>query len=916
MEIENLEQDTQLEREEREQEIFLSGELYASVGDGKLTIQKNGTDIGSFTANQSEDTNINIIVPTATSELTNDANFQNANDLSTAISNHNQSSSAHQDIRQAITDEATARFNADNSLQGQIDAITSASDVVDIVGTYAELQAYDTQHLKDNDVVKVLQDETHNDAMTYWRWSTHTQTWTYIGAEGPYYTKSETNTLLDEKLDADEVPDGFFDGPATITPASSTSVTIKDSIKLKSVELLGDTTQQTYSGYNLFNKDGSSLISQSLSSFTRWGYKLPKASGDFYVTKSIEDNVNYRVVEDDNGTLTIKAYVNIIGEGVKITNSNNDFYILCISTQNQQTASGYFDANNFMMAYSDVAYEPYVGGTASPNPDYPQNVNVVTGTQTIKATGKNLWSFDSSYSNSSGIVWVLPMSNFYLKAGTYIFSWDSTTSENIRIGYMLASGTTYSKNLTKTGHTTWIATFAEDVIQIGLRINNSNTISNIQLEKGSTATDYQPYQSQSYTVDLGSIELCKIGTYQDKIYKSGDDWYVHKECGKTILDGSVDEGWGGGSSGASPNCLYVYTAVADTELGSNAFQTIAKCSHFTNAGKLINNSIADNVSEFSAGATSNTKLRFLVRKEVAADRAAWETWLGSHNISVYYRIATPTDTKITDSSLISQLNAVLNATLYQPTTIITSSGNLAAILGLEAFTDNLNSLLEIASEPTPESKTYSDFVGTDGITAGTAGLVPAPATTDAGKFLKADGTWDTAGGGSTINVVQTVGNSQTDVMSQRAITSMVFKDPTTRYQTLISGGSSDTSGTGSVALGYGAQAYGQQAIAIASGIADASRAISIGGHANNSQGAKAQGSIALGYGATTTQVGEMNIGSSDTSYGYNSSNYRLLSGVYDGQGANDAVNVGQVNDTIDAINTALGTNIPHIGAST
>ena len=37
------------------------------------------------------------------------------------------------------------------------------------------------------------------------------------------------------------------------------------------------------------------------------------------------------------------------------------------------------------------------------------------------------------------------------------------------------------------------------------------------------------------------------------------------------------------------------------------------------------------------------------------------------------------------------------------------------------------------------------FTGTDGTAAGAAGLVPAPATTDAGKFLKADGTWDTAG---------------------------------------------------------------------------------------------------------------------------------------------------------------------------
>lgn len=46
----------------------------------------------------------------------------------------------------------------------------------------------------------------------------------------------------------------------------------------------------------------------------------------------------------------------------------------------------------------------------------------------------------------------------------------------------------------------------------------------------------------------------------------------------------------------------------------------------------------------------------------------------------------------------------------------------------------------------PEVVTYSNFTGTDGTSAGTSGLVPAPATTDAGKFLKADGTWDTAGG--------------------------------------------------------------------------------------------------------------------------------------------------------------------------
>ena len=43
-----------------------------SVGNGILTIQKNGTSAGTFTANATTDKTINIIVPTKVSELTDD----------------------------------------------------------------------------------------------------------------------------------------------------------------------------------------------------------------------------------------------------------------------------------------------------------------------------------------------------------------------------------------------------------------------------------------------------------------------------------------------------------------------------------------------------------------------------------------------------------------------------------------------------------------------------------------------------------------------------------------------------------------------------------------------------------------------------------------------------------------------------
>lgn len=156
-----------------------------------------------------------------------------------------------------------------------------------------------------------------------------------------------------------------------------------------------------------------------------------------------------------------------------------------------------------------------------------------------------------------------------------------------------------------------------------------------------------------------------------------------------------------------------------------------------------------------------------------------------------------------------------------------------------------------------------------------------------------------ATGGSGPTVVQTTGTSTTDVMSQNAVTSMIYDDPATKGKIKIS----DTLMTGSqlgaasISMGSDAKATKPNAIAIGRG--------AYAGHNN---------SVAIGYGATTSANGEFNIGAGYFTVGYNSSNYRLLSGVYDGQNAHDVATVGQINATIDAINTALSTNIPHIGA--
>jgi hypothetical protein len=166
-------------------------------------------------------------IPTKTSQLQNDSNFAYTSDIPDVsnfitkdvedLTYYTKTSSLSQvaltgsynnltdtpDLSQYATttqlgNETTARENADIGLQGQIDAITSSSDVKDIVGTYQDLQNYDTSTLGNDDIVKVLQDSTHNDAMTYYRWviTGGVGAWSYIGQEGPYYTKSEIDDTL------------------------------------------------------------------------------------------------------------------------------------------------------------------------------------------------------------------------------------------------------------------------------------------------------------------------------------------------------------------------------------------------------------------------------------------------------------------------------------------------------------------------------------------------------------------------------------------------------------------------------------------------------------------------------------------------------------------------------------------------
>ena len=205
---------------------------------------------------------------------------------------------------------------------------------------------------------------------------------------------------------------------------------------------------------------------------------------------------------------------------------------------------------------------------------------------------------------------------------------------------------------------------------IRLNYNNTNNDTDFQLEAGSQATTYATYKTP--------IELCKIGTSQDYIYKDGENWKIHKTTSKYTFVGT--EQWSSG--GAGNHCCYT-TAITDYATSDNVpysqyFGGVSNVNGAATMGGKPDNSIAF--------IDQSATVRFYVRTtKFENDALALKAWLSTHNTDVYYALATATDTTITDATLIAQLEAIRTASLENGTNTITNTAtgsNLAGDMGI------------------------------------------------------------------------------------------------------------------------------------------------------------------------------------------------------------------------------------------
>lgn len=168
-------------------------------------------------------------------------------------------------------------------------------------------------------------------------------------------------------------------------------------------------------------------------------------------------------------------------------------------------------------------YEPYTNG-ASPNPDYPQDIHTINGDNEIKVENLNLWDEKwelGAYNDRTGTktghigkirnkypIKIKPNTLYYVKTPIALNAYYYDSNMNFVFsqvatginGQFTSPANSYYMNFSTFGSST--TTYNNNIC-----INKFNPSIN---------NNYYPHQEQTLPLNLGDLEYCKIGDYEDE----------------------------------------------------------------------------------------------------------------------------------------------------------------------------------------------------------------------------------------------------------------------------------------------------------------------------------------------------------------------------------------------------------------
>ena len=390
----------------------------------------------------------------------------------------------------------------------------------------------------------------------------------------------------------------------------------------------GKTIKYKHKSAKISNQEASSNVQISVGYtddtpiFYRRIYDFNTQGTDTYVIPSDISNISY------------------INVGIYTNNSANTDVENTITIEEPLL---YFDDND--------TYEPYTGAEPSPSPDYKQPIEVIEEDFELVSCGKNLY-----YNDKDIITFTSSKSNWKYVDGTE--GADSSNSSKTIYKAKVKKGESYTFGANVNATSSIVASLMYDTnIQINrqdgsdllfnvtftslidgyvlLRFYANEgitvTTTNLMLEKGSTATSYEPYTETRQTITMPEGEFAgKIdNTYKDQFrinYNEEDGkyhLYLDKVVGKKVLNGS--ETW---ASLSGETKIRYYT-------GINNMKPInfAICDYF----------IKEETSEYFKPKTfriaPSGAISFCYDNVMSLEE--FKQWLSTHNTEVYYVLAEP-----------------------------------------------------------------------------------------------------------------------------------------------------------------------------------------------------------------------------------------------------------------------------------
>ena len=510
-------------------------------------------------------------------------------------------------------------------------------------------------------------------------------------------------TNVDKNIDniADKLQEAYSQAPKVTGEGSNLSLTPTRKGGL-SIIPKGACEQDSYSGKNKVDYDGTQVTLVQNTVRTKYirpdNFPITLQAGTYVISfpdlvcvnSNYTNTLGVQLIKAGGGNIPL--FVSNDTKQISFTlNEELNFthlYLYIRGTDNSN-ATATFSKIQIESGSTATDFEKYVGGIPSPNPDYPQDIRVVTGDNSVVVQNKNLFDYSKIVNMALSADAISVTNNYkgfyipYKKGTTLTLSRDTISSEkNNRFRYAF----TYEEPLggvkayNSTGGTTYTdldnslsGTISSNLdfkyLFVYLSNNNSTGITEndvkIQLEYGSTATTYVAHQEQTYTLHLGTEYLAGIGDYKDEIVGKTDDWkIVRKVRHLSLAIADMD------SAENYPGWINQNIIVNDLNLTQNV--------QFNNVVSFVSN-----LSNIKIYQININGLFYLVRNSWSegGNNYTKSYWLENYPnlvLELYYQIKNEQaqyEETITDQTLISDLNNMYQASGYDGTTNMTITSN-------------------------------------------------------------------------------------------------------------------------------------------------------------------------------------------------------------------------------------------------